>query len=80
MVTREGLEDWIVEALNRYKGRASIVQVCKYVWRAHEKELRDSGDLFFTWQYDIRWAATRLRKKGVLKPSDLTAGRAWELR
>jgi hypothetical protein len=38
-----------------------------------------SGDFFFTWQYDIRWAAQTLRDKGALKP-DIEAPRGiWQL-
>jgi hypothetical protein len=36
----------------------------------HELELRRAYDFFFTWQYDIRWAATMLRHEGTLAPVD----------
>jgi hypothetical protein len=49
------------------------------VWKNHENELRRSGDLFFTWQYDIRWTATQLRKEGVMRAANLSPKGTWEL-
>lgn len=79
MASREDLREWVIEALRFNNGRASIVQVCKYVWEKYENELRESGDLFFTWQYDIRWAADQLRRKGIMRSVDLSPKGAWEL-
>ena len=45
-----------------------MLEVGKYIWDHHESELRRSGDLFYKWQYDMRWAANHLRKTGVMKP------------
>ena len=39
-------------------------------WQTHESELPASGDLFFTWQYDIRWAAQHLQNVGVFVAVD----------
>jgi hypothetical protein len=69
MAKKSDLQTWIVDALTELGGSAAIPEVCKWVWDRHEGELRDSGDLFYTWQYDIRWAAHRLRRKGALSGS-----------
>jgi hypothetical protein len=70
----------VIEALEELRGKGTVVQVCKVVWRRHELDLRNSGDLFFTWQYDIRWAAQKLRDGGRLKPmGERRPGRPWEL-
>jgi hypothetical protein len=79
MAHREDLRKWLTEALEANNGSASIVEVCKYVWEKYENELRRSGDLFYTWQYDIRWAATQLRKKGIIRAVDLSSKGIWEL-
>jgi len=79
MARRKDLRNWVIEALKAHNGRASLVQVCKYVWEKYENELRRSGDLFFTWQYDIRWAATYLRKEGIMLPIGLSQRGIWEL-
>ena len=65
MSDKSVLGAWIVEALNESHGSADLLEVCKTVWRRHEEDLRASGDLFYTWQYDIRWAGTKLRQRGV---------------
>ena len=79
MATKHDLGDWIVEALRASGGSQRLVEICRYVWDHHENELRRSGDLFFTWQYDIRWAATKLRHERVLKPANLSPVGIWEL-
>lgn len=63
------IRDWLVEALTRKGGKASLVDVCRYIWEKHESDLRGMGDNFYTWQYDVRWAATSLRKMGKMLPS-----------
>lgn len=73
------LEEWIVEALNRRRGTGTIVEVCEHVWNTHEADLRRLGSAFYTWQYDIRWAAHRLRTREVLRPSSLSPSGVWEL-
>lgn len=77
MATRADLTDWVHEALRELGGSGSQLDVAKVVWRRHEPDLRGSGDLFYTWQYDIRWAATRLRKRGVMAVN--RAGEPWRL-
>lgn len=79
MATRADLVDWLKEALITLGGKSQIAPICAQVWERHEKELRASGNLFFTWQYDIRWAATRLRKKGLMKSADESPKGIWEL-
>ena len=65
-MAKQYIIDWLIEALQALGGRGSIVQICKVVWERHEQELRKAGDSFYTWQYDIRWAATILRKRGII--------------
>jgi hypothetical protein len=73
------LGDWIIEALDRRGGKADLIDVCRDVWQHHEDDLWDAGDLFFTWQYDIRWSATDLRQRGVLKLVSESPRGVWEL-
>jgi hypothetical protein len=79
MANKYDLEEWVTEALKALGGEAFIARICEQVWRAHEQELRRSGDLFFTWQYDIRWAAQRLRDRRVLVPSGQAPRGVWRL-
>ncbi len=80
MAQRADLRDWLLEALNSLGGKSQIVPICQCIWDNHEKDLRESSDLFFTWQYDIRWAATQLRKKGLMKFADESPRGVWELK
>ena len=75
MADRESLKDWVYEALEANGGVASLIDVAKHIWKHHEAELRASGDLFFKWQYDMRWAATSLRKAKKMR----LEGRKWAL-
>jgi methylmalonyl-CoA mutase cobalamin-binding subunit len=79
IVTREELCEWVVDALKARGGASTVVGVAKHIWDRHEKELRQSGDRFYTWQYDIRWAAKQLRDQGVLKPVKDSKTLPWEL-
>jgi len=77
-VPKEVLREWIVEALESREGSAPLIEVCRHIWRHHD-ELWDSGDLFYTWQYDVRWAATDLRGRGILKGQKDSPRGIWEL-
>lgn len=78
MANQADLKNWIIEALEFHGGKAYIIDVHKYVWQVYEPELRKSGDLFFRWQYDLRWAATELRREGKLRRNTRTRG-LWRL-
>jgi len=73
MTTREMLKIWILDAINQADQPLSVVEVAKFIWEQHESELRAAGDLFYTWQYSMRWAAQILRQEGKLT----LAGRKW---
>ena len=66
MTFSEKMEHWVLEAVAACGGSAPIVQAAKAIWEAHEGDLKGAGDHFFTWQYEMRWAADRLRKKKKL--------------
>ncbi|MGO4597306.1 hypothetical protein [Terrabacter sp. 2RAF25] len=80
MADKEILKDWVLEALESLGGSGSVLAVSKKIWARHEDDIVSSGDLFYTWQYDVRWAAQKLRDSGRLKPSPGRSARAnWEL-
>jgi hypothetical protein len=54
-------EEWVLQALNDLGGEGHLARVAEHIWTHHENDLRRSGDLFFTWQYDMRWAAQNLK-------------------
>ena len=79
MAEKELLIDYLIEALNVNGGNGKIVDICKIVWEKHEMDLRNMGDLFYSWQYDIRWAASELKKQGRLKHEKIGHKNIWIL-
>lgn len=78
MSTEIALEDFVIEALRALGGEARIVQIAKHIWDNLEGELRSSGDLFYTWQYMMRWSGKRLVDKGVIEKN--ASRRVWILK
>jgi hypothetical protein len=78
MADKKDLERWVLEGIRANGGSATVVQVAKHIWAHHRDELELSGDLFFTWQYDMRWVAQTLRNRGALAPSP-RGSRQWRL-
>jgi hypothetical protein len=73
------LEGWVVEALGALGGKSSVIPVCKWIWEHHQEDLQTAGDLFYTWQYDVRWAVDKLRRDGTVRPSASSGRGCWEL-
>ena len=80
MVTKGDLVDWVVEALKSAGNSGSLLYVAKHIWANHEQELKTSGNLFYTWQYDMRWAATELRRRGVMVSAEEDRRGKWTLK
>jgi hypothetical protein len=79
VVGRDEFRYFVVEALRSLGGSGSVLEVTKRVWQVHEHDLRASGDLFYTWQYDVRWAAQYLRNNGYMKTVDGDRRAPWQL-
>jgi hypothetical protein len=75
MSTKADLQEWVINALHDLGGEAHLTRIAEHIWDHHETDLRVSGDLFFTWQYDMRWAAQHLQKAGKLRK----LSRSWRL-
>jgi len=80
MPYKDDLKDWVLVAIKRHGGEATILQVAKYIWDHHENDLRRHGEGFYLWQYDMRWAAQYLRDNGILVPTDQTPRGVWRVR
>lgn len=79
MARKVDLLDWVIDALGHLGGKSRIAPICKHIWDNHEVELRESGDLFYVWQYEMRWAATTLRRNGKLLGAKQTPRGVWQL-
>ncbi|MEZ5017055.1 MAG: hypothetical protein R2800_08370 [Flavipsychrobacter sp.] len=64
---RVRLATYVLEALDAFNGSAHIWEVCRYVWLNYLREELSMDDKeYYTWQYDIRWAAQLLRHDNVI--------------
>jgi len=79
MATKADLPDWVAAAIIGHGGSARLLDVAKHIWMHHEQDLKASGDLFYKWQYDMRWAANKLRNSGIMKPVEDSPTGVWEL-
>lgn len=78
-MTRYDLPDILYASVKSMGGQTNIIDVCKYVWVHYQADLENSGELFYSWQYDIRWAATELRKTGKMKAAEFSPRGIWEV-
>ena len=78
-MTRDQLALLVEESLKCLEGAAPLVEVAKDVWKHHEAQLRASCDLFYTWQYDMRWAAQRLWDAHKLAYAKKDRQQVWQL-
>ena len=68
-MTRKELPDLLYKTLKELGGSANMMDVFRKFWNEHKDKLKETDDIFYTWNYDIRWAATQLRKQGKMKPA-----------
>jgi hypothetical protein len=76
-VARDDLMRWVFDALKAKGGEAKLLDVADYIWTNHESDLRDHRRRLLTWQYDMRWGATRLRQMGIMSANE--KGKPWSL-
>ena len=79
MVTKQILEKMIIEAIKKSSGKASVLEVSKFIWDKYQDDLLKSGNILYTWQYDIRWVAVKLRERGILKQAASNKRGVWQL-
>jgi hypothetical protein len=77
IISKKDLQDIVKETLIILNGKSNITEISKYIWKKYNYKLLISGDIFYTWQYDIRWVGTELRKLGIMK-NNCKRG-VWEL-
>ena len=57
IIKRKDLTEMLEEALVSLGGEGRIVEICEYIWNNYNNDLLSSGDIFYTWQYDLRMSA-----------------------
>ena len=78
-ISRKDIIDLVVDALKSLGGKGTIVQVASKIWETYGAVLEQSGEIFYTWQYDIRWARHKLAADGVLKTKKVQGKSLWIL-
>jgi hypothetical protein len=79
MAKKQDLRYWVEESLIALGGQGRIADVGRHIWSIYARELRKSGDLFFTWQYDMRWAADQLRRDQTMRAASMSPKGMWQL-
>ena len=75
--SRNDLMKWVEQSLRKRDGVAKIVDIARDIHEAHADELKAAGDLFYTWQYDMRWAGLKLSKAGKVALSNKAGRGRW---
>lgn len=79
MASRNDLVDWVIQGVTALGGEAKVSAIAKHIWTNHQPDLERSGELFYTWQYDMRWAANKLRRAGKLASPEAVKRGYWAL-
>ena len=79
MFDKKDLQNAVYQALIDLGGRATIIQVAEHIWNNNKEEIYGSK-LEFTWQYDMRWQATNLRRKRLIKDCNESPRSIWEIK
>jgi len=78
-IDRKAMTSWVLHALGELGGSGSILEICKYIWKKHENDLVNSGDYFYKWQYEVRWAGDLLQKEGMIEKGTGKKRGVWKL-
>ena len=60
------VEPMLIDALKATNKPTLIVDVSKFIWNKYYDELKANDELFFKWQYQLRWAKDHLKSCGIL--------------
>ncbi len=71
-IQRDTMRDWVIQALRELGGRAMILDINKKVQELCGEEIGNTGDLFYEWQYELRWAGDLLRREGKIRLAKLS--------
>ena len=77
MALRDPLPLWVNRVPKEPGGSGTIGDVARIIWRDHEADLKSGRDFFYTWQYCVRWAASKLRRSGEIKAVELSPRGVW---
>lgn len=70
-MVRNDLPDLLYEIIKSLGGKASMTNILREILKLYASKLNPSENMFYTWNYDIRWTVTELRRDGRIKPAHL---------
>ena len=76
---RDDLPDLLYKCLSDLGGEATVLETTAYFWSRHDTELRKSGNLFYTWRYDLHQAAKALRRQHRMMEAFYSREGVWAL-
>src|SRR5665213_4340353 len=76
---RSDLVEMVKQALKKLGGEGTVVEVAREIWSANRAQIEASGDLFYTWQYDMRWACQKLRDRKEATIGGTKSRNSWRL-
>jgi hypothetical protein len=76
---KEELPELLYLLLIEMGGKAKLIDIFKAFYSKYESQLKKSGDLYYTWNYEIRWAATKLRKENRMVNAKEQKKGIWEI-
>jgi hypothetical protein len=76
-MTMADLKEAVFQAVISLGGKAKLIDIAKHIWVHRESDLRASGDRFYKWQYEMRWAAKNLRDEGRFAPAEDSPKGIW---
>ena len=79
LIRKQDMTILVSDALESLGGKGTIVEVAAEIWKHHKDDLEASGEIFYTWQYEMRWARHRLSEAGKLKTKLKDRESVWEL-
>ena len=79
-MTNVDLKEAVYKAVAARGGKSTLIDVARFLWHNYEDQLRASGDRFYRWQYEMRWAANVLRTEGRFEAAEDSPKGVWVIR
>ena len=74
------LRNILIKTLEDLGGSSKILPICRHAWTKYlSNQISPEDDLFYTWQYRIRWEARDLRKAKIMNSIDDSPYGIWQL-
>lgn len=76
---RDDLPDLLYNVLDELGGEATAVEAVACFWTRYDEELRESGNLYYTWEFDLEKAVKDLRRDHRMMEAFYSPEDVWAL-